>query len=91
MFTDVCEQGNEKIISVFLDLEKAFDKISRNKMFLSLERLNIPSDLLNAIKAIYNNPTFQVTHKDKFSTWLHTTRLTFKPIPFHLDYARFVS
>ena len=41
-----------------------------NKMFLSLERLNIPSDLLDAIKAIYNNPTFQVTHKDKSSTWL---------------------
>ena len=62
--TDVCEQGNEKLILFFLDWEKAFDKISHNKMFLSLERLNIPSDLLDAIKAIYNNPTFQVTHKD---------------------------
>ena len=39
-------------------------------MFLSLERLNIPSDLLNPVKAIYNSPTFQVTHEDKFSRWL---------------------
>ena len=68
--TDVCEQGNEKLSLVVLDWEKAFDKINHNKMFLPLERLNIPSDLLNAVKAIYNNPTFQVTHEDKFSTWL---------------------
>ena len=68
--TDVCEQGNEKLILEFLDWEKTFYKISHNKIFLSLERLNIPSDLLDAMKAIYNNPTFQVTHKDKLSTWL---------------------
>ena len=49
---------------------KIFDKINHKKIFLSFERLNIPSDLLDAIKAIYNNPTFQVTHKDKSSTWL---------------------
>ena len=58
------------IILVFLDQKKTFDKISHGKMFLPLERLNIPSNLLNAVKAIYNNPTFQVTHKDKFSARL---------------------
>ena len=68
--TDVVEQGHDKLILIFLDWEKAFDKISHEKMFQSLHRMSIPVEILDAIKAIYQKPMFQVMHRDKFSSWL---------------------
>ena len=68
--TDVVEQGHDKFILIFLDWEKAFDKISHEKMFQSLHRMSIPVEILDAIKAIYQKPMFQVMHRDKFSSWL---------------------
>ena len=68
--TDVVEQGHDKLILIFLDWEKAFDKISHEKMFQSLHRMSIPAEILDAIKAIYQKPMFQVMHRDKFSSWL---------------------
>ena len=38
----------------FLDLEKAFDRVPRGKMWKVLRRYGIPKKLLNAIKALYN-------------------------------------
>ncbi len=47
--TDVVEQGNDPLVLIFLDWEKAFDKINHQKMFQSLRRLNIPDPLIAAI------------------------------------------
>ena len=38
----------------FLDLEKAFDRVPRNKMWRVLRRYGIPKKLLKAIKALYS-------------------------------------
>ena len=67
---DVVEQGYEPLVMIFLDWEKAFDKIDHQKMFASLERLNIPNAMLAAIKALYNKPEFQVSHKHQNSSWM---------------------
>ena len=67
--TDVVEQGHEKLFLIFLDWEKAFDKIDHEKMFQSLMRLSIPDEILDAIKSLYRLPLFQVTHKTQQSDW----------------------
>ena len=63
------EQGHEQLVLVFLDWEKAFDKISHEKMFSALRRLNIPEPLLRAIESLHKNPMFQVLSKETFSPW----------------------
>ena len=68
--TDVVEQANDQLVLIFLDWEKAFDKINHQKMFQSLRRLNIPEDLLAAISFLYRHPQFQVTHCERNSGWL---------------------
>ena len=68
--TDVAEQGNDPLFLLFLDWEKAFDKIDQSKMFASLRRLNIPDYVVSVIEALYRNPEFQVSHKDHHSAWL---------------------
>ena len=50
--TDVVEQGSDQLVLIFLDWEKAFDKINHQKMFQSHRRLNIPEDLLAAISSL---------------------------------------
>ena len=50
-------------------LGKAFDKIDHEKMFLSLSRLQIPPNILDNIKSLYSNPTFQVLQSDHSSDW----------------------
>lgn len=54
------EQTCTKTIMVALDWEKAFDKVTRNGLFTALERMNVPTKLVNVIKAMYANPTFRV-------------------------------
>ena len=57
---DLAEQPGEGTAMVFLDWEKAFDKTDQGRMFLALARLNIQPQTINAINAIYANPTFRI-------------------------------
>ena len=57
--TDVVEQGHERLFLICL-----VDKIAHEKMFA---RLNIPEDMLDAIKALYRMPMFQVSHNSHTS------------------------
>ena len=68
--SDVAEQGHESLVLVFLDWEKAFDKINHQKMFCSLQKLNIPEPLIQAIKSLYSSPMFQVINNENISPWL---------------------
>jgi len=40
---------------VFIDLEKAYDKIPRNVMWRSLDKHKVPSKYVTLIKDMYNN------------------------------------
>jgi hypothetical protein len=57
------------MVMIFLDRDKAFDKIDHEKMFHALERLNIPSEIINMIKGIYTHPNFRVQQMDQASEW----------------------
>ena len=53
-------------LCALLDWEKAFDKINHEKLFEALHRVNVPPQLLDLIKNIYNNGKFFVkTEKPK--------------------------
>jgi len=54
---------------IMLDWEKAFDKVNQEKMFQALERLNIPSEIITMIKALYTEPYFRVQQTDQASEW----------------------
>lgn len=46
--------------TVFLDFEKAFDKVWHDGLLFKLLSMNIPSQLTNIIRSFLNNRTFQV-------------------------------
>jgi hypothetical protein len=49
---------------VFIDLEKAYDKIPRNVMSLALDKHKVPSKYVTLIKDIYNNAVTSVRTND---------------------------
>ena len=57
------EQKND-IHMVFIDLEKAYDKISRNIMWWSLYKYKVPSKYVTLIKDMYNNVVTSVQTND---------------------------
>ena len=40
---------------VFIDLKKAYDKITRNVMWWALDKYKVPSKYVTLIKDMYNN------------------------------------
>ena len=62
---DIAEQFGDHIILVQFDWEKAFDNIDQGRMFEALRRLNIPSQLIAHIEAIYENPKFKEVKDSK--------------------------
>ena len=62
-------EHEEELHIVLLDWAKAFDKVNHNGLILSLERLGIPSDMIESIKMLYKNPQFRVKQKGKKSEW----------------------
>ena len=49
---------------VFIDLEKAYDKISRNVMWWSLDKHKVPSKCVTLINGMYNNVVTRVRTND---------------------------
>ncbi len=66
---DLAEQSGDEVLLVFLDWEKAFDKINQSRMLEALGRLNIPSPMMHMIGAIYDNPLFRVRHKEQVTDY----------------------
>ena len=54
---------------VFLDWEKAFDRIRQDKLLECLYRMNISTQMIEAIRSLYNAPTFSVKIGGKQSEW----------------------
>lgn len=64
---DIAEQSGSDLLLVFLDWEKAFDKINHERMFEALNRMNFPPKILRIIKALYAAPCFHVQHDEFIS------------------------
>jgi hypothetical protein len=54
---------------VFIDLEKAYDKIPRNVMSLALDKHKVPSKYVTLIKDIYNNAVTSIRTNDGNTTY----------------------
>jgi purine nucleoside phosphorylase len=57
---------------IFLDWEKAFDRISHQRLFEALERMKINAKMINNIKALYEHPFFKTIHNTEESKWKKT-------------------
>ena len=57
---DLMESGKHPLSIILLDWEKAFDKISHERMMEVLERLKVESSLLHIIQEFYRDPQFKV-------------------------------
>ena len=49
----------------FLDLEKVFDRVDRNKLWQILDRIGIPYHLIEVIKSLYKNTSVQIDTRMK--------------------------
>ncbi len=63
------QQTNNKLHLVLLDWEKAFDKVKQDKLIESLIRIGCPTQVVNAIKQLYNSPQFLVKIGAKQRKW----------------------
>ena len=64
---DFGECTNENVIMVFLDWEKAFDKIIHEKLLQALKRIGISEHFLLIIADLYKEPKFKVKYEDQIS------------------------
>jgi hypothetical protein len=51
---------------LFLDCEKAYDKVKSSKLCSILGRYKVPVNVLNGIKALYNNTSFTIKMGNTF-------------------------
>ena len=66
---DKGERTGTKTLLVLLDWEKAFDKVLHHKLLEALTRMNIPSKIINIVRAMYTQPTFCVEKDGTKSEW----------------------
>jgi hypothetical protein len=62
------EAHGSPLYSLFLDWEKAFDKIHPQALLTSLHRFGINQEYINIIKSIYDHPAFTVRAMNNQST-----------------------
>ena len=61
---------NKELNLVFVDQEKAFDRVDRNKLWQTLEEYSIRGQLLDNIRAIYANSISAVRTQNGLTDWL---------------------
>ena len=64
---------NEELNLVFVDQEKAFDIVNRNKLWKTLAEYNVRGQLLDNIRAIYTNSMSAIRTQDGFTKWFRVT------------------
>ena len=61
---DQAESTGDKLFLIFLDWEKAFDKVDQEKLIEAMTRLNVPTKIINILKSFYVNPRFRVKDRE---------------------------
>ena len=54
---------------VFLDWEKACDKIDQEMMLDALKRLGVPEKMVRVMRALYEDPEFRIRDRVGKSSW----------------------
>ena len=72
----MCERTieyNRELNIVFVDQEKAFDRVNRNKLWKELENYTVRGQLLDNIRAIYENSRSAVRTSEGLTEWFEIT------------------
>ena len=64
-----------KVYGCFVDLEKAFDKVSRNALYYKLQQSGMSTSMIQRIRAIYKQVNFCIKANSKEVTSLINSRL----------------
>ena len=67
------EAQNGKLVNVFIDFKKAFDRVWHTGMFRVLQHYNIPGKLTSLIKNLYSQATSAVRVGADISDWFRQT------------------
>ena len=66
---DIIEKSDDSLTMIFLDWEKAFDKVYQDELMNEGRRMNIPEKMVSALKTSYDNPRFRIEDMEGKSTW----------------------
>ena len=64
------ESTQNNLYLVLLDWEKAFDKVDRTQLFISMERMGVNQKLIELTKSLYRETKFCVEIDGQTSDWL---------------------
>ena len=57
---DIAEESGSALVLLFLDWEKAFDKVDQVELVKAIGRLNVPPKISNILASFYVNPLFKI-------------------------------
>jgi hypothetical protein len=60
-----CREQKKDLYMIFIDLEKAYDKVPRNVMWWALQKHRVSSKYIILIKDMYNNAVTSVRTSDR--------------------------
>jgi len=72
----MCEKAiefNQELHMVFVDQEKAFDRVNREKLWTVLEEYGIKGQLLDNTRALYRESRAAVRTRSGYTTWFDVT------------------
>ena len=67
-------EKNKKMVVACVDLEKAYDRVGRDKLWKVLEEYGVKGRLLKAIRSLYKKSEGCVRVKDELSSWFPITQ-----------------
>ena len=91
-----CRKGNKRLYACFVDFEKAFDSISREKLLKKMRSMGITGKFLNIIAAMYKDDLVQVKLGNKVTESICVTTgvrqgCVLSPTLFNLFLADFIA
>ena len=57
---DIAEESGSALVLLFLDWEKAFDKVDQVELVKAIGRLNVPQKITRVLASSYVNPQFKI-------------------------------
>jgi hypothetical protein len=72
---------------VLLDWGKTFDKVLHHRLFEALDRMNVPSDMITALRSLYDEPCFYVQYDWKNLTFCNNELASDKVAHYHHIYS----
>ena len=67
------EENDGKVVAVFIDYKKAFDRVWHDGLFSVLQQYGIPRKLINIIMDLYSKAKSFITVNNNLTDWFETT------------------